>query len=162
MLEAKPLHLKEANAFIASHHQHSIPTVGCKFAIAAIDADRIVGVAVAGRPIARMADDGFTLEILRVCTDGTRNANSFLYSRVARIARLMGYRQVITYTLDHESGSSLRACGAKPTACGRAGEWNCKSRPRKSQPVYSQEKIRWELMDTFSLRVDGDGRHSRA
>ena len=69
-------------------------------------------MAIAGRPVARRLDDGKTLEVLRVCTDGTPNANSFLYGRVKRIAQLMGYEKIITYTLEEESGASLRAVGA--------------------------------------------------
>jgi hypothetical protein len=98
-MEAVPIHLREANAFVAQHHRHNKPTVGGKFAMgAAVDGKR-VGVAIAGRPVCRRLDDGKTLEILRVCADGTPNACSFLYSRCARIARLMGYGRIITYTL---------------------------------------------------------------
>jgi hypothetical protein len=112
-MEAVPLHIKEANAFVAEHHRHSLPTVGGKFALGVSVDGKLVGVAIAGRPVARRMDDGSTLEVLRVCSDGTQNANSFLYGRVVRIARLMGYQKVITYTLEAESGASLRAVGAK-------------------------------------------------
>lgn len=97
---------------------------------------------IAGRPVARRLDDGGTLEILRVCTDGTPNACSFLYARCARIARLMGYARAITYTLASECGASLRAVGARPTGPLAPGEWGNSSRPRKSQPVYSEPKYR--------------------
>jgi hypothetical protein len=112
-MEAVPLHLREANEFVAKHHRHSLPTVGGKWAIGAAVDGKLVGVAIAGRPVARRLDDGKTLEGLRVCTDGTPNGNSFLYGRVARIARLLGYRRVITYTLEEESGASLKAVGAR-------------------------------------------------
>src|SRR3954451_17904465 len=108
-MEAVPLHLREANAFVAQHHRHNLPTVGGKFALGAAVEGKLVGVAVAGRPAARRLEDGKTLEILRVATDGTPNACSYLSSRCARIARLMGYRRVITYTLESEGGASLRA-----------------------------------------------------
>lgn len=144
-MEAVPLHLKEANEFVARFHRHSLPTVGCKFCLGAAVGGKLVGVAIAGRPVSRRLDDGRTLEVLRVCTDGTRNACSFLYARVARIARLIGYERVITYTLQHEPGSSLRAVGAKVVGEVPAGEWSKPSRPRKSQPVYGQKKWRWEL-----------------
>src|SRR5271170_5623421 len=98
-MEAVPLHIREANEFVAQHHRHSLPTVGGKFAVGASVDGKLVGVAIAGRPVARKLDDGKTLEVLRVCTDGTPNTNSFLYSRVKRIALLMGYQTVITYTL---------------------------------------------------------------
>ena len=99
-----------------------------------------MGVAIAGRPVCRRLDDGKTLEILRVCTDGTPNACSFLYSRCAKIARLMGYQRVITYTLESEGGASLWAVGAKPTAPLESHDWSNPNRPRKSQPVYHGPK----------------------
>jgi hypothetical protein len=92
------------------------PTVGGKFAVGAADGDgKLVGVAIAVRPICRRLDDGLTLEVLRVCTDGTANACPLLYARCAKIGRLMGYERIITYTLAWESGASLRAVGATPT-----------------------------------------------
>jgi hypothetical protein len=112
-MEAVPLHLRDANAFVGKHHRHNLPTVGGKFAVGATVDGKLVGVAIAGRPVARRLDDGKTLEVLRVCTDGTPNANSFLYGRVKRIALLLGYSKVITYTLEEESGASLRAVGAQ-------------------------------------------------
>ncbi len=114
-MEAVPLHLREANAFVAQRHRHNAPTVGCKFAFGAAVDGQLVGVAVAGRPVSRRLDDGKTQEVLRVCTDGTPNACSFLYARCAKIARLMGYERVITYTLESAGGASLRAVGATPT-----------------------------------------------
>jgi hypothetical protein len=102
-------------------------------------------VAVAGRLVARRLDDGRTLEILRVCTDGTKNACSFLYARVTRIARLMGYTRIVTYTLAEEAGASLRAVGARVAGEVPAGEWDKPSRRRKSQEVYGKSKLRWEL-----------------
>jgi hypothetical protein len=144
-MEAQPLHLREANEFVAKHHRHNLPTVGGKFAIGAVQDGKLVGVAVAGRPICRRLDDGKTLEVLRVATDGTANACSFLYARVAKIARLMGYTTVITYTLTSESGSSLRAIGAKSTGPLRSHDWGNDARPRKSQAVCHEPKYRWEL-----------------
>jgi hypothetical protein len=144
-MEAVPLHLREANEFVAQHHRHSLPTVGGKFAIGVQVDGKLVGVALAGRPVARILDDGKTLEVLRVCTDGTFNANSFLYGRVRQIARLMGYEKVVTYTLAEESGASLKAVGAKIVAEVRAKEWSVPSRPRQSQPVYGHAKVKWEL-----------------
>src|SRR5438874_4846757 len=112
-MEAIPLHLRETNEFVARHHRHNRPTVGGKFAVGAAVDVKLVGVAIAGRPVARRLDDGKTLEILRVCTYGTPNANSFLYGRVRRIGQLFGYTRIITYTLAEEPGASLRAVGAQ-------------------------------------------------
>jgi len=141
-----PLSLKQANDFVQRYHRHSLPAVGCKFAVGALKKAVLVGVAIAGRPVARLLDDGLTLEILRVCTDGTKNANSFLYGRVRAVARAMGYRRVITYTLSSESGASLRAVGATVEASVRAQGWARPSRPRKPQLVYRHPKLRWCLL----------------
>lgn len=111
MLEIKPIHLKEANAFVSQYHRHNLPTVGGKFAISCYDDNRLCGVAICGRPTARMADDKRTLEIYRNCTDGTYNACSKLYGACCKIARDMGYKRVITYILESEYGASVRASG---------------------------------------------------
>jgi hypothetical protein len=52
-MEAVPLHLREANEFVARHHRHSLPTVGCKFAVGAAQGGKLIGVAIAGRPVCR-------------------------------------------------------------------------------------------------------------
>src|SRR5437879_9260348 len=144
-MEAVPLHLRDAKAFVAKYLRHNNPTVGGKFAVGAAVDGKLVGVAIAGRPVARRLDDGKTLEVLRVCTDGTRNANSFLYGRVKRIALLLGYSSVITYTLDEESGASLRAVGAQVMGQVQPKEWSVPSRPRESQEVYGKAKLKWKL-----------------
>ena len=127
-----PISLKEANAFVEAYHRHHHKVVGHKFSIAASDGEKIVGVAIIGRPVSRILDDGKTLEVTRLCTDGTYNACSFLYSRAARIAKEMGYHKIITYILEFEPGTSLKASGwhlEKDDAGGE--EWNTPSRPRE-------------------------------
>jgi hypothetical protein len=109
------------------------------------DNGKLDAVAIAGRPVSRRLDDGLTQEVLRVCTDGTPNACSFLCARCAKIARLMGYEKVITYTLASEAGASLRAVGGTPTGPLDWHEWGNPNRPRKSQDVYHEQKYRWEL-----------------
>jgi hypothetical protein len=106
---------------------------------------KLVGVAIAGRPVARLLDNGKTLEVLRVCTNGTRNANSFLYDKVRKIAALMGYEKVITYTLPSESGASLKAIGAKVERTTKPQSWTRSNRPRHEQPIFGQEKLRWNI-----------------
>ena len=120
MLQIKPIHLKAANEFVKQYHRHNIPTVGGKFAIACCDDNRLCGVAICGRPTARKADDGATLEIYRNCTDGTFNACSKLYGACVRIAHDMGYTKVITYILESENGASVKASNFK--CDGRAGK----------------------------------------
>ena len=110
-LQIAPITLRDAQAFIEQHHRHNKPPRGWKFGVGLLNDGKLVGVATAGRPVARCLDDGFTLEVNRTCTDGTQNANSMLYGAVWRAAKAMGYRRCITYTQSTESGASLRAAG---------------------------------------------------
>jgi hypothetical protein len=106
-----PVTFREASAFVAVHHRHHGAPRGFRFCLGVATDERLVGVALAGRPVARAFDDGFTLEVNRTCTDGTLNANSALYGACWRAARALGYRRLITYTQGDESGASLRAAG---------------------------------------------------
>lgn len=147
LMKIRPITLKEANLFVKQYHRHSLPTRGCRFAISAVDEQGTIrGVAICGRPVARGLDRAYTLEVTRVCTDGTDNLNSKLYASCKRIAQLMGYDRVITYTLEKESGSSLLAIGAECSAHIPPQTWDRANRRRKSQPVEREPKRRWELI----------------
>lgn len=75
MLIAKPIELKEANAFVEKMHRHHAPVHRDKFRIGVLNDDgKLVGVIQCGRPVSRVLDDGETIEVVRLCTDGTRNA----------------------------------------------------------------------------------------
>lgn len=139
-----PLDLAEANAFVAEHHRHHRPAVGHKFSLGAVSGDTVVGVAIIGRPVSRMRDDGMTLEVTRLCTDGTRNACSFLYGAAARAAFALGYRRIGTYTLPEEGGASLRGVGWKLMGERGGGSWSVPSRPRVDKHPL-QAKLLWEL-----------------
>jgi hypothetical protein len=140
-----PVSLDEANEFVRQNHRHHKAVPGAKFCVAVADGDRICGVAIVGRPIARMVDDGWTLEVNRTCTDGTANANSALYGACRRVCFGLGYRKLITYTLPTESGISLRAAGWKCIGEAGGGNWSRKSRPRvDTHPT--QVKLRWEAV----------------
>lgn len=142
-LTVTPCELNEANAFVLAHHRHHRPVVGHKFSIAVTDGADVRGVAIIGRPVARGLDDGWTLEVTRVATDGAKNACSALYAAAWRAARAMGYRKLVTYTLDSESGTSVKAAGWTMVAHTDGGSWTCKSRPRvDTHPL--QGKLRWE------------------
>lgn len=131
-LIAVPLTLKQANAFIAKKHRHHFPVVRDKFRVGCEADGKLVGVANVGNPVARCLCDGYTLEVTRLCTDGTKDVCSFLYSRCARIAKEMGYRKIITYILDTEDGISLKASGWHLEADNVGGDsWNTPSRPRE-------------------------------
>lgn len=75
-VELVPVTLKEANAFVEKYHRHHRAVTGHKFSIAASDGEKIVGVVIVGRPVSRYLDNGITLEVTRLCTDGTRNVVS--------------------------------------------------------------------------------------
>lgn len=126
MLTIRPIHLRAANAFVKQYHRHNIPTVGGKFAVSCYNGDTLCGVAICGRPTARKADDGTTLEIYRNCTDGTYNACSKLYGACVRIAKEMGYTKVITYILESENGASIKAsnfiCEGKAGLTSQTGQ----------------------------------------
>ena len=104
-----PITYKQASDFVNMYHRHHSASQGCKFCIGVQDNDKLVGVAMCGRPVSRKLDDGFTLEINRVCTLGQKNACSMLYGACCRIAKNMGYRKVITYLLESENGASVKA-----------------------------------------------------
>ncbi len=141
-----PLNLADANRFVGQFHRHNKKVVGAKFSIGLERDGELVGVAIVGRPVARNADNGHTAEVVRVAVkDGVKNGSSMLYGRCKRICAAMGYEKVITYTLKTESGASMRAIGARKDAEVKPGEWSRKDRPRSSQKIYHQEKIRWEL-----------------
>ena len=155
-LIAVPIELKDAQAFINNLHRHHAAAVRDKFRIAAktVGGD-VVGVAQVGRPISRNLCDGYTLEVLRLCTNGEKDVCSFLYSRCARIAKEMGYRKIITYILESEPGTSLKASGwvLESDNCGGATWKNCtrtKQRPVQlsmieQKPKYPEnvKKQRW-------------------
>src|SRR5687767_10551594 len=103
--------LDEANAFVAKHHRHHKPVIGHLFSLGAVQGENIVGVAIVGRPVARMRDDGETAEVTRLCTDGTKDACSFLYGAAARAAFALGFKKIGTYILATEPGTSLAAAG---------------------------------------------------
>src|SRR5262245_30476852 len=134
--------LREARAYVERHHRHHHAPQGGLFAIGAANGEDIVGVAIVGRPVARRLDDDFTAEISRVCTDGTRNVCSLLYAACWRAARAMGYRRLVTYTLPHEGGASLRASGFEVVAQTRGGSWSRAARPRVDLHP-TQSKLRW-------------------
>lgn len=139
-----PLDLDEANAFVRMHHRHHEPVVGHKFSLGAARDSEIVGVVIVGRPVSRMRDNGVTLEVLRLCTDGAKNACSFLYGAAARAAFALGYMRIGTYTLPEEGGASLRGAGWKLIGERGGGSWDRAGRPRvDTHPT--QGKLLWEI-----------------
>ena len=137
-----PITIRVANAFVTEKHRHHRGTAGCKFALGLQnDAGTLVGVAICGRPVSRFLDDGKTLEINRLCTDGTANACSMLYGACCRVAKAMGYKRVITYTLQSEYGSSLKASNFKYDGIAGGKQWTgCR---KKDNGVPKELKKKW-------------------
>ncbi|MCC8102110.1 MAG: hypothetical protein LIP11_07570 [Clostridiales bacterium] len=143
MLEIVPISLREANAFVQQYHRHHKPSVGHKFSIGVSDGEKLAGVAICGRPVSRRMDDGHTLEVSRVCTDGTKNACSILYGAAYRAAKAMGYRRVITYILESEPGTSLKAAGYRCEGHAGGLEWNGDRKPKDGNQYPHEYKTRW-------------------
>lgn len=151
-LELVPVIRDTARAFVGRHHRHNLPPRGAIFYIGVADQlGELRGVAIVGRPVSRHLDDGATLEVLRVCTDGAPNACSMLYGASARIARELGYRRLYTYTLETEPGTSLRAAGWTRDADlkARTDTWDTPIRPRHQLDLFGHDrrppgaKVRW-------------------
>jgi hypothetical protein len=150
-LLAVPVDLDEANAFIASYHRHNKPVVGWRFGVGASDGAELWGVGVLSRPVARQlqAQGPGVAEVTRCCVrDGApRGTCSFLYASLWRAWRALGGTRLVTYTLESESGSSMRGAGWSvvaelPGATGKA--WQSRA-GREWQPVTGQAKLRWEI-----------------
>lgn len=141
-MEIRPITFKTACEYVDRYHRHHKPTVGCKFCIGVFDIDGTMhGCSICGRPVSRYYDDGFTLEINRVCTDGTYNACSMLYGASCRVAKAMGYKKIITYILKSENGASLKASNF---ICeGEAGGTHWTGARNKNQSIPAEMKIRW-------------------
>jgi hypothetical protein len=147
-LHAVPVKLAEAIEFVGNFHRHNKPPVGGLFSVGVSDGDKLVGVAIVSRPVARFMDDGVTAEVTRCCVmdDAPKGACSFLYARCWQAAKALGWQKLITYTLQSESGASLRGAGWKTVAeltANNPKSWQ--SRPgREWHPVVGQAKFRWE------------------
>lgn len=148
-LNLQPITQSEAFAFIEEHHSTHDAPQGWKFGVAVNDGERVVGVAVVGRPVSRHRQDGSTLEVTRCATDGTPNAASKLYAAAWRAAKNLGYRRLITYTLaDSEDGVPLQAVDGYRVLHERTGggDWSRPSRPRVDTSPEEQKTL-WEAVE---------------
>lgn len=149
MLRVRPAELKEANEFVARVHRHHKPVVGHRWSLAVEDEHGVVhGVAICGRPVARMTDQRAVLEITRLATDGAPNACSKLYAAVANAARAMGFSKVQTFILEEEPGTSLKASGYAREATSAGGDWTRSSKPNRRQDQPQGPKVRWAKVFT--------------
>lgn len=135
-LHVAPCSAAEANDYVKTVHRHNGTLPTSIFRVLVHDDERIVrGVAIAGAPKARMLMTPGTLEVSRVATDGSRNACSMLYGACTRAARALGYRRLVTYTLEIEAGASLRASGWSLTSRTKAESWS-RRQAAKGNPDY--------------------------
>ena len=149
-LEIVPISLAEAQEFVENHHRHLGKVAGAKFQIGLANDDYICGVVVVGRPLARLINDGWTLEVTRCCTDGTKNANSMLYAAAWRTTRAMGYKRLITYTHVNESGTTMKAAGWKCVGKTKGASWHSENRPRIHKGLII-DKYKWEVTSTDDI-----------
>mgnify|MGYP001575998886 FL=1 len=147
----RPVGLREARQFVAAHHRHNVAPRGWKFGVGLHLDGSLVAVGIAGRPVSRALDDGYTIEITRVCTLGQPNAGSRLYGALCRAATALGYQRAVTYNLASESGSSLRAAGfVLVEVLGHRDTWATPSRPRQDVTLFGtailpdEARNRWE------------------
>lgn len=151
-LKVRSVSFGDACHFVKLFHRHCKPPVGHKFSLGCFQNGQMVGVAICGRPVSRVYDDGVTLEITRLATNGTRNACSKLYAEARKYAQKIGYKKIITYTLMSESGASLRAANFTLEAENVGGKaWSGR---RKFVCPSGQLKRRWVYK--FPLRPKND------
>lgn len=151
-MEITPLTLKQANQFVSLHHRHHKPVVGHRFSLGVNVDSKLVGVIIVGRPVARMCDAYLTAEVTRCCTDGTKNACSFLYGAAVRVSKAMGFKTIQTYTLPEEGGKSLRASGWTLLGEAGGGDWNqgneqTHKNRRTDQPMQVKHKYQKQLFN---------------
>lgn len=139
-----PLTLKKANEFVLNNHRHHKPVQGHRFSIGLQIDDKLIGVAICGRPVARKTNFEKVIEVTRLCTNGLKNSCSFLYGAAARIAKEMGFERIQTFILENENGISLKASGWNFVGYSSGGQWkHTDKKPRRNdQPIC--KKIKYE------------------
>lgn len=140
-LKPKPLTRDQANAYIVENHRHHGRVSGHRFIVGAEEDGKLVGVAVAGRPRARLIDQYRHVEVSRLCSAGAPNVCSFLYSRAARIARELGFSSIFTAILQSETGTSLLASGWVHAYTTRGGSQDRPSRRREDRSPIEPKQI---------------------
>lgn len=155
MVELRPVTRDVGDAFIRQHHRHHDVPTGALWRHGAHDGDgRLVGIAVVGRPVARPLDDGLTVEVTRLATDGEPNACSLLYAAARRAALAKGYRRGLTYILSSESGASLRAAGWSFLWHVKGRSWDTPSRPRTDKhPIEDKVAYGWGAWAQLAVRT---------
>jgi hypothetical protein len=147
-LELAPVSCADAKAFVREHHRHNPPPVSWRWGHAVKNGRDLVGVAMVGRPVARKLDYTRIVEVNRLCVPKTDpkelvwNACSMLYGAAAREAKARGFAKIITYTLESEDGTTLRAAGWIPEASVKGRSWDRTKRARTDKAP-TVNKVRW-------------------
>lgn len=138
-----PVSQRAARAWVTLTHRHLKPPRGDLWRTALEVGGVIEAVGIAGRPC-RMLQDGFTAEFTRIASAAQVevNACSRLYGALRRAGQALGYRRFVTYTLEHEPGTSLRAAGFHDDGLTDGGEWDRPSRPRAAAEQPGRKR-RW-------------------
>jgi hypothetical protein len=146
-LTVRHIELGEANVFIGIHHRHHKKVISHRFSLGAFNENQLVGVAVVSRPVAREIDQCNVVEVTRLCTDGTYNACSLLYGACRRAAKALGYKRIITYILEGEVGTSLKASGWIHDRTTAGGSWDTPSRRRTDKhPICPKKRYVVDLI----------------
>lgn len=155
LLRVRPVFQRTAKDFVGRFHRHNLASITSVFNVGLESDGELVGVAMVGLPKARLLCDGRTLEVTRVCVlEGNKNANSMLYGACARVAAALGWERLVTYTLETESGASLRAAGwRRDESLSESNVANWATRKRNSgrgtvdlfgnERLPSAPKVRW-------------------
>jgi hypothetical protein len=141
-----PLTFRDACDAVDQLHRHHKRPQGHRFSLGVLRPDgTLCGAAIVGRPVARVLDSGWCVEVTRVATDGTPNACSALYGAAWRTALAAGYLRAITYTQDGETGASLRGAGWSQVAALRPRTgWDTPSRRREDRGTDGVGRVLWE------------------
>jgi hypothetical protein len=152
-----PLTFPRANECVRMWHRHHAPLPGgfAWYCLGAAVEGLVRGAAICGRPTNRNNDDGQTVEVIRLASDGFPNVCSALYGAAARVAREMGAARILTYTLDSEGGVSLRAAGWNRDKDGIQSWWthNGSRTPAVSRAHMKELKVRWSVTFRDSIEV---------
>lgn len=161
MLTVRHMELADANAYVTEYHRHHKAVRGHRFSLACYEDGRLCGVAIVGRPRSRWINQRTTVEVLRLCTDGTQNACSKLYGACRRAAKALGYDRLITYILEDEDGKSLLASGFSYCYTNKGGSWNQPGRPRTDKaPVRPKQLYEIILNRKEEPEIAGSNQHS--
>lgn len=138
-----PVSQRAARAWVTATHRHLKAPRGDLWRTSLHVDGQLVAIGIAGRPC-RMLQNGVTAEFTRIASTAevAVNACSRLYGALRRAGQALGYRRFVTYTLEHEPGTSLKAAGFHDDGLTDGGEWDRPSRPRAAAEQPGRKR-RW-------------------